>query len=58
METENNMRNLMELIELGVPLEIGAYIGYEFMRMLVDCTARLILRVIKYISRISRNDEE
>ena len=36
------MRNLMEFIELGVPLGMGIYIGYEFIRLLAEGVSILI----------------
>ena len=42
----NVMRNLIDLIELGVPIGIGMYIGKEFLELVLDTIVRLILWLI------------
>lgn len=49
-QRRDNMRNLIELIDLGVPLGMGIYIGYEFIRMLAEVVSRLITIIIKKLS--------
>lgn len=41
------MKNLIELINLGVPLGMGIYIGLESIRLLVEVVSKLITIVIK-----------
>lgn len=41
------MRNLIELIDLGVPLGMGIYIGFESIRLLVEVVSKLITIIVK-----------
>lgn len=44
------MKNLIELINLGVPLGMGIYIGFESIRLLVEVVSKLITITIKKLS--------
>lgn len=40
------MKNLINLIEFGVPLGMGIYIGFESIRLLVEVISKLITTII------------
>ena len=45
------MRNLIEMIMLGVPTGIGIYVGFEFVGMLAGVLEHLLLKIIKFLQR-------
>ena len=45
------MRNLIEMIMLGVPTGIGIYVGFAFVGMLTEVLEHLLLKIIKFLQR-------
>lgn len=45
------MRNLIEMIMLGVPTGMGIYVGFEFVGMSAEALEHLLLKIIKFLQR-------